>query len=277
MVFQSYALWPHMRVAANVGYPLKIRHWQPDKMKGRVDEMLELVGLGGFGPRYPRELSGGQQQRVALARALAFNPSILLLDEPLSNLDSKLRQNTLTWLVKLLRQVDITTIYVTHDQTEALAISDRIAVMNAGAIVQIGPPEEIYTRPRSRFVAEFIGSTNLLAGKVLDVSGDLAAVQLDIGGPVLSARLPYANSGIRANQVVKLIARPEMIRVSPGGGTRGVTAVVEARVYLGNAVEYTLLAGGTQIRVSSSVVDRFEVGEEATLTFIPNGLSVLSE
>ena len=206
-------------------------------MRERVEEGLELVGLADLGARYPRELSGGQQQRVALARALSFRPSILLLDEPLSNLDYKLRQHTLAWLLSVLRQVDITAIYVTHDQNEALAISDLIGVMRSGELVQIALPEEIYERPESRFVAEFVGSTNLLAAKLLRADGDYADVELDVGGLAARARLPRSRRANVAGQSITVIARPETVRLhesEPSAG--GIQAVVDGRVYLGSGL-----------------------------------------
>ncbi|HUP27733.1 MAG TPA: ABC transporter ATP-binding protein, partial [Chloroflexia bacterium] len=168
MVFQSYALWPHMSVADNVGFGLRIAKVRGDEARRRVDSILELVGLGSMGDRYPFQLSGGQQQRVALARAVVTEPRLLLLDEPLSNLDAKVREQARAWLREIQRRLGITTVYVTHDQAEALAMSDKIAVMHSGRVQQFATPQEIYDRPATRFVAEFIGATSFLEGKVVD-------------------------------------------------------------------------------------------------------------
>ena len=166
MVFQSYAIWPHMTVFDNVAYGLRVRKLPQAEVRQNVQRVLDLVQMQDFADRPASKLSGGQQQRVAVARAIAFSPSVLLFDEPLSNLDAKLRAEMRVELRELQRRLDITSLYVTHDQEEALAISDRVIVMNGGRIEQIGTPEDIYNRPRSRFVADFVGSANLIAGKV---------------------------------------------------------------------------------------------------------------
>ena len=171
MVFQKYALFPHLTAAENVAYGLENRGFARDAMAARVAESLDLVALQGFDQRYPHQLSGGQQQRVAMARAIAYRPDVLLLDEPFSSLDARLRSSLRTDLRQLQRTLGITTVFVTHDQQEALALSDRLAVMNAGSVEQIGTPEAIYESPSSAFVADFVGGTNLLRGTVVDVSG----------------------------------------------------------------------------------------------------------
>src|SRR5690606_33117289 len=170
LVFQSYALWPHMTVRENLEFPLKLRKIAKAERGQRIDEVLALVEMQDYGARYPHALSGGQQQRVALARTLVYRPSLLLLDEPLSNLDAKLRQRARTWLRHLQNQVGVTTVYVTHDQSEALALSDRIAVMNAGKIVQLADPQTVYERPLDPFVADFIGSSNFFQGEALEAA-----------------------------------------------------------------------------------------------------------
>src|SRR5215212_2876553 len=187
MVFQSYALWPHMTVADNVGFGLRIAKFPSDQIKRRVDDILELVGLGSMGARYPFQLSGGQQQRVALARAVVTEPRLLLLDEPLSNLDAKVREQARAWLREIQKRLGITTVYVTHDQAEALAMSDKIAVMYAGRVQQFATPQEVYEHPASRFVAEFIGATSFLKGTVVEALPDGARVRLP-DGSVLSAQ-----------------------------------------------------------------------------------------
>src|SRR3984885_13805833 len=167
MVFQSYAIWPHLTVFGNVAFPLRIRRMRKEARRRRVTETLELVEMAGYAGRYPHELSGGQQQRVALARALVYSPAVLLLDEPFSNLDAKLRERARAWLKHLQAELGLTTLFVTHDQDEALSLSDRIVVMNAGSVLQVGSPEDIYRRPAPRFVAEFLGHCNVLTARAV--------------------------------------------------------------------------------------------------------------
>jgi len=204
MVFQEYALFPHMTVGENVGYGLRMRHRPPQEAERRVAQALDLVGLAGQQPKFPYQLSGGQQQRVALARALVVEPEVLLLDEPLSNLDAKLRIRVRTEIRQLQQQLGKTTIYVTHDQEEGLSISDRIAVMDQGQILQLGTPQEIYHRPINRFVADFVGIGNF--------------VDADVIGPgrvrVAEATLTAQTDGTPGNRV-SLLLRPEAIRLSP--------------------------------------------------------------
>src|SRR5215216_514730 len=171
IVFQSYAVWPHMTVFENLAFPLRVRKLKRARIRERVDEVLGLVEMSDYGRRYPHQLSGGQQQRVALARALVYSPSVLLLDEPFSNLDAKLRERARAWVKELQHKLGLTTIFVTHDQDEALSMSDRIAVMSAGRIQQIGTPEDVYRRPANRFVAEFVGRVNLIHGVIAGVEG----------------------------------------------------------------------------------------------------------
>ncbi len=181
MVFQNYALWPHMTVEANVAYGLKLRRLGTAEVAARLREGLRKVNLTGFESRYPGQLSGGQQQRVALARALVLNPDILLLDEPLSNLDAKIRVQVRAEIRKLQQELGITTIYVTHDQEEALSLSDRVAVMKDGRVLQIGAPKELYERPRTRFVADFVGTNNLVPGRVSERAGAELVVDTAVG------------------------------------------------------------------------------------------------
>jgi iron(III) transport system ATP-binding protein len=208
LVFQSYALWPHMTVFANVEFPLKLRRIGRAARRERVAEVLGLVEMDRFADRYPHALSGGQQQRVALARTLAFRPQLLLLDEPLSNLDAKLRERARSWLRQLQSRVGVTTVYVTHDQSEALALSDRIAVMEGGRIVQLATPRDLYLRPASPFVADFIGSSNFIRGRLLPAS---RGARIDIGEG-LTLSLPDAAMG-RVGEEVILCVRPEKIRL----------------------------------------------------------------
>lgn len=213
MVFQNYALWPHMTVFDNVAYGLKIRKLPKDEIRRRVREALELVRLEGLEGRYPTQLSGGQQQRIALARALVVEPKALLLDEPLSNLDAKLRIEMREELKRLQRNLNITTIYVTHDQEEAMVLSDRIAVMNWGKVVQVGSPEELYGKPKALFVATFIGKYNLLEGVVVEVKEDVVAV--DSGGARILGILPSADFRLSKGEEVYTLYRPHSAYLRP--------------------------------------------------------------
>ncbi|MFI5011992.1 MAG: ABC transporter ATP-binding protein [Hyphomicrobiales bacterium] len=208
MVFQNYALFPHMSVAENVGFSLRMRKVAAAETKRRVAAALDIVGLAVYAAAEPRTLSGGQQQRVALARALVFEPDLLLLDEPLGALDKNLREQMQTEIKRIHREVGITTIYVTHDQTEAMTMSDRIAVFNAGKIEQVGPPLEVYFRPLTRFVASFVGDSNILSAKVVDASEGLFEVE-HLG----RIRGPRAD-GFEAGRKVDLLLRPEVIRLA---------------------------------------------------------------
>jgi iron(III) transport system ATP-binding protein len=263
MAFQSYALWPHMTVAANVGYPLKVRRicGRPE-IKVRVAESLERVGLGGKGARYPRELSGGEQQRVALARAIIGNPGVLLLDEPLSNLDAKLRQETLVWLVELLRELKVTTLYVTHDQGEALAVSDRVAVMEGGRLAQFGTSQEIYERPASVFVASFVGASNMIEGRLTQLAGGVGMLQPLLGGPLCRVSVPDWLGPIPSQAQVTVAVRPEALTIvgAPADG-ESMAARVEAQVYLGSSYQYVLEVGDSRVRVTTDATTRLERGQ----------------
>src|SRR5213080_1146650 len=179
LVFQSYAIWPHRSVFENVAYGLRLRRARETDIQKRVGEVLERLGLGHLGDRYAHQLSGGQQQRVALARAMVYNPPVLLLDEPLSNLDAKLREDARAWLREIIKQTETSALYVTHDQTEALAIADRVLLLDRGQIQQDGTPQEIYGRPTSQFAAEFMGSNNRFDGKIAEISGNRARLEND--------------------------------------------------------------------------------------------------
>jgi spermidine/putrescine transport system ATP-binding protein len=244
-VFQHYALFPHMTVAENVGFGLRMSHRRRSEIAERVGDALALVRLASYGDRRPRELSGGQQQRVALARALINNPAVLLLDEPLGALDLKLRKEMQAELKRLQRTVGITFIYVTHDQEEALTMSDRIAVMNGGRIAQLGCPEEIYERPQSRFVADFIGETNFLEGTVRGVDQNRVIVELDEGGAV--AAPPGSEPALPGDRVTVAV-RPEHIRMRIGpeaaGGVRGR---IEEIVYRGSDTVVVVRVGADSV------------------------------
>jgi iron(III) transport system ATP-binding protein len=221
MVFQSYALWPHMTVGDNVGFGLRIAKAPSVEIKRRVAEILELVGLGGMASRYPFQLSGGQQQRVALARAVVAEPRVLLLDEPLSNLDAKVREAARIWLRDIQKRLGITAVYVTHDQAEALAMSDKIAVMHAGRVEQFDTPQEVYDRPATRFVAEFIGATSFLRGTLVERRGEWVRVRLpEIGQLSLRAdRGPRdALRSWAPNAPVTVAIRSERVEVVKGDG-----------------------------------------------------------
>ncbi|MCF6476072.1 ABC transporter ATP-binding protein [Nonomuraea sp. MG754425] len=250
MVFQNYALFPHMTVAANVAYGLRVRRLGKAEQAERVGEALRLVGLEGYAERRPKQLSGGQQQRVALARALAIRPAVLLLDEPLSNLDAKLRREMRVELRAIQRRVGTTMVFVTHDQEEALALSDRIAVLNGGRIEQLGTPDEVYRRPATRFVAQFIGAANVLEGTATGTGG------LDLGGLVVNA-LPGLPEGERA--VVAI--RPERVRLTAPGTAAGpetgagVAGTVGYRSFAGDAwhAEVRLADGRTlSVRIADT-------------------------
>jgi spermidine/putrescine ABC transporter ATP-binding subunit len=239
VVFQSYALFPHMTVAENVAFGLRERRLPREEIGARVAEALALVRLPAAGDRRPAQLSGGMQQRVALARALVIRPRVLLLDEPLAALDRKLREEMRAELREIQRRVGITAIFVTHDQHEALGLSDRVAVMNAGRIEQLGRPRDVYERPATRFVADFVGASSVVEGLAVDG----ATLALDTGLR-LAVRLPRA---MAPGHRVQLLIRPERIEV-PGGGPESVTAKVVGAVYLGDHTELRLeLPGGVRV------------------------------
>ena len=231
MVFQSYALFPNMTVAGNIGFGLKVARMAPAKISARVEEMLALIKLTPLAGRYPWQLSGGQQQRVALARALANKPQVLLLDEPLSALDAKIRVSLREEIRALQRELGITSIFVTHDQEEALSISDRIVVLNEGRVEQIGTPSEVYNFPRTRFVASFVGTLNLLSGTVVDA----ATGQIAVGSQQLVTS--HAMAGASTGQTRALAIRPEAIVFEPPqAGRNSLAATVEEVNFLGAIV-----------------------------------------
>lgn len=238
MVFQSYAIFPHLNVFENIAYGLNVQRLPKAQVRDRVARALVLVELTGLENRAPNQLSGGQQQRVALARALVMEPKVLLMDEPLSNLDAKLREQMRTEIRRIQRRLGITTVYVTHDQTEAMTLSDRIVVMNEGRIEQIGSPTEIYRCPRTRFVADFIGRANFVEGTVCDrYAGRLV---LDALGTTLTVMAPEADLGPGA--AVTLLIRPEMVEIDPPQGQ--VEGIVRRATYLGNVIEYDVEVAG---------------------------------
>ena len=255
MVFQSYAVWPHMTVAENVGYPLKIQKVDKETRAKRVQEMLELVHLGEYGERYPHQLSGGQQQRVALARALVAQPGLLLLDEPLSNLDAKLRESMRFEILSIQKKLNITVVYVTHDQGEAMAMSDRVVVMSKGVVQQIGHPHEIYTNPANKMVADFIGLVNFIPG---EAKGDRVFIK--------GTNVSFANPTDITGEAT-IAVRPENISISEHGGQLEGTMV--ARFYLGDAVDYRVQCGENMIRVivKGADVNAYPDGRKVYLDF----------
>jgi putative spermidine/putrescine transport system ATP-binding protein len=234
MMFQNYALFPHMSVAANVAYGLKVRHITRSERDRRVEQVLALVRLAGFEDRKPRQLSGGQQQRVALARALVINPTVLLLDEPFSALDKNLRASMQVELREIQRKLNVTTIFVTHDQSEALSLSDRLAVMSEGRIRQLGTPQEIYRRPCDRFVASFVGDANVLRGRLAGIEGESAVIIVGVAR-VKVPRGPLMDVAVSAP--VDLFVRPEHLTITEAIETGATSGTVAAQVYQGGHVD----------------------------------------
>jgi len=262
VVFQSYALFPHMSVADNIAFGLRERGVGKSEIAERVREALALVRLHGVAAQRPHELSGGMQQRVALARALVIRPRVLLLDEPLAALDRKLREEMRAELRDIQRTVGITTVFVTHDQHEALGLSDRVAVMNAGRIEQLGPPREVYGRPATRFVADFIGASSVLEGRALDRE----TVELD-GGVRLRVALHEATA---PGRVVRLLVRPERVELG-GGGVNTLTARVASVMYLGDHCEVRLeLAGGHRMLATLRGSTALSRDESVTVRVAPD-------
>jgi spermidine/putrescine ABC transporter ATP-binding subunit len=268
MVFQNYALWPHMTVAGNVTYGLRLRKLPTGEIGARLAEGLRKVNLTGYESRYPGQLSGGQQQRVALARALVLNPDLLLLDEPLSNLDAKIRVQVRAEIKKLQRQLGITTIYVTHDQEEALSLSDRVAVMKDGRVQQVGAPKELYERPRTRFVADFVGTNNLVPGQVRERAGTSLVVDTALGPLRAVAEGPVGERCV-------LAIRPENVAIAAGTEGTGEGNVVHGRVgfvaYLGSALRYDVESASGQV-LQADIRDPWHheplsVGREVAITF----------
>ena len=272
MVFQHYALFPHRTVAQNVAFGLRMQRVPRTEIAQRVADALSLVQLPAHGARYPRQLSGGEQQRVALARALVTRPSVLLLDEPLGALDKKLRDHMKIELKRLQREVGITTIYVTHDQEEALTMSDRLAVMAGGRVEQLGAPRDVYEHPESAFVADFLGVSNLMRGRIVD------GRHVDVGGVTLSAAQGEARPG-----VVRLTIRPERVRIEPPAtpGENRVQATIERFVYLGSTTQvFVALPGGDRVQAlvaNSGDVDEYDVGAAVTAHLPADALRILAD
>ncbi len=277
MVFQSYALFPHLSVFENIAYGLKVRKIQADIRKNDVEMALQLVNLIGLENRYPGELSGGQQQRVALARAIVLKPKIILFDEPLSNLDAKLRAQTRIEIKRLRQMLGITAVYVTHDQAEALSLSDRIVLMNKGKIEQIGTPEEIYNKPESLFVADFIGNANFLEAVVEDIGEESVVVSLQDR----QVKIVKENtcSGLMEGEEVYLIIKPEAVRI--GKNADDFKGKISSKFFLGTSMEYEIEFEDsiiTSIQPNSGDLDMsIPAGEEISISFNKNYFQILKK
>ena len=278
MVFQNYAVWPHMKVFNNIVYGLKLQKIPRPQIREKAQNVLELVGLEGLEDRYPAQLSGGQQQRVALARALVTNPKVLLLDEPLSNLDAKLREELRFEIKNLVRTMGITSVYVTHDQAEAMVISDRIAVMDSGNVVQLGKPKEIYEKPANTFVADFIGTTNFIAGEILRVNTDTqtATMRTEFNAELLcqTSNIEATVAGAKVNASI----RPEdvEVRAEPSENRENLfKGTIAHKAYLGNFLYFFVNVDDTMIRVQVPHHLPHEEGEELYLFLDPQNCMIL--
>ncbi len=277
-VFQNYALWPHMTVYQNLAFGLELRRLSKDEVGRRIQETLALVRLIGYEDRRPRQLSGGQQQRVALARALVLQPNVLLLDEPLSNLDAQLREEMRFEIRELQRQLGITSIYVTHDQAEALVLSDRIAVLHRGKMVQVGTPDEIYNRPSNRFVAGFIGLTSF-------IEGSISGFDETMGHAIVTTKddltIKVDAQDLSPGQSVTLSIRPEHLRLSrdghetPAENYNVLEGKVHRAAYLGDVVDYRIQVGDWELRAHSSTDKALSHGEHVFIIFSPERVTVI--
>jgi iron(III) transport system ATP-binding protein len=289
MCFQSYALWPHLSVAENVRFGLNVRHLSKKEQEVRISAALELVHMTEYRTRKPAELSGGQQQRVAIARAVAVQPACLLLDEPLSNLDTRLRQQMRGEIRDICRATGLTTLYVTHDQKEALSIADRIAIMKSGKVVQVGTPAELYTRPATAFVAEFLGQANLIPGRILERvpareqgESHAGAERLTVETPVGKLVCYTRNALLRDATLVTLSIRPEQIRIVVDADlaeelpANRVRAQVRESWFLGDCSEHRLVSGAHELRMLS-VPPCLDLPAQVLLGLAPDDLVVLAE
>ncbi|OED36501.1 sugar ABC transporter substrate-binding protein [Chromatiales bacterium (ex Bugula neritina AB1)] len=271
MVFQSYALFPHMTVLENVSYGLSMSGLPKTEVRERAEGGLDLVGLSGYGSRLPSELSGGQQQRVAVARALVLEPQVLLFDEPLSNLDAKLRRQVREDIRDIQTRLGLTVVYVTHDQEEALAVSDRIIVMNNAVIAQIGTPRELYEEPVSEFVADFIGEANILDASIENISEGRALVKLG------KLRLQLRAASEHRPGAVRLAVRPGRILLGAAGEADSLEGVVDKSTYVGSHMEYRVATDhGTMFVVSQEVSEVYQPGQDVSVRFATTGPVLLS-
>ena len=274
MVFQNYALFPHMTVFENIAYGLKIRKESSKNIKEKTEKIINLVGLEGLNKRSPAHLSGGQQQRVSLARSLIMEPKVLLLDEPLSNLDAKLRISTRLEIRKLQQRIGITSVYVTHDQEEAMTLSDRVVIMNEGKIQQIGTPQEIYAYPNNYFIADFIGNANFLGGTVLRVLPS-KKVEIEVKGCKFTVTL--YNKTFKEGEKILLLVRPEAVDLQPKK-PQSITGVIQQIIYLGSHLLYEIKVDDNilTVEISNPLSQKsFSVGEEVSLCLKENSLHVL--
>lgn len=278
-VFQNYALWPHMTVFNNVAFGLKLRKKSAEETRSKVLSTLDLVGLQGREERYPSQLSGGQQQRVALARSLALEPRLILLDEPLSNLDAKLREEMRVELKKLIKKVGISALYVTHDQEEAFTIADAVIVMDGGKILQYGAPDEIYNRPAHPFVASFVGHSALVDGKVIKVDGDFCVVHVpDFNDARLISPSP---KGVAVGEVCKVVIRTTEVKLShekfPDGADNVVEGVMTSREYRGGLTDHRVQVGIKEMVITShKLCPMIHVGGDGEKTFVSIDRSAIS-
>jgi iron(III) transport system ATP-binding protein len=279
MVFQSYAIWPHMRVFDNVAYGLKLMKVPKKQIMQKVDKILKFVKLEGLGPRYATALSGGQQQRVALARSLVVEPKVILLDEPLSNLDAKLREEARLEIRQMQQQLGITAVYVTHDQTEAMVMSDKIAIMYEGDMKQIGSPEEVYENPQSQFVADFLGGGNFLEGKIKRKSNELEVVEItEMGGK----EVVYTRSSpVPASGDIMVCMRPNRIRLQLNAKEEGVNTfegTIEVGVFCGDHWEYKVRVKGKSVLVRTGErLSGGEIGQKIFLRIDPTDVILISK
>ncbi|WP_407682104.1 ABC transporter ATP-binding protein [Pseudodonghicola flavimaris] len=278
MVFQNYALFPHMTVAENLSFPLEVRKIGKSEREEKVKRALDMVQMGAFGGRRPAQLSGGQQQRIALARALVFEPELVLMDEPLGALDKQLREHMQFEITRLAHDLGITTVYVTHDQTEALTMSDRVAVFNDGRIQQLAPPDELYESPKNSFVAQFIGENNTLEGVVKEISGEHAVVQLDGGGLIDCKPVNVTEVGQRT----KVSIRPERVEVNKDRlqeGAHLLKAEVKEFIYMGDVFRTRISVAGNDdfIIKSRNAPDqiRLKPGEQVEIGWLPQDCRAL--
>jgi spermidine/putrescine ABC transporter ATP-binding subunit len=276
LVFQNWALFPHKTALDNVAFGLKMRGVRREERRRRAEEYLELVHLPGYGKRMPREMSGGEQQRVALARALIVEPRVLLLDEPLSNLDLRLRQQLRAEIREIQRKLAFTAIFVTHDQTEALSMSDRVAVMNRGRIEQVGTPMEVYEHPQTKFVAEFIGETNLIQGTIVSLNGEVTRIRTAGGLTLLAGSVPSGRLELKESSRVVVVIRPDHLRVLRGADRdlgNVVRGTVYLRAYLGGQIRYYLqLSEYERLFVDDAVgrgMAEYEIGDEVRVGWRP--------
>ncbi|WP_085905066.1 ABC transporter ATP-binding protein [Kiloniella majae] len=271
MVFQSYALFPHMTVGENVAYGLSVSGLKTSEATERAEEGLALVGLAGYASRLPSELSGGQQQRVAVARALVLEPEVLLLDEPLSNLDAKLRRKVREEIRDLQQNLGLTAVYVTHDQEEALAVSDRIIVMNRSVIAQEGTPRELYEAPASAFIADFIGDANLVTGEVINITQEIAKIRIEN----VEYDLPSRGMGNGATQIA---VRPDSILLEPASANQiGIKGNITHSTYLGNQIHYSVDSPlGELFVVDYRIENAIKAGSDISMTFATRGMALIA-